>query len=78
MKQKKKKGGFLPMLSGVLATIILGNALTSRWVISAGEGTIKAGEKVLMPPHPLTNFEIRNYEKEPKFNSVYLRNNCLK
>ena len=28
-----------------------------------------------MPPHPLTNFEIRKYyQKEPKFNGVYSRN----
>ena len=32
-----------------------------------------------MPPHPLTNFEIQKYyENEPKFNSVYSRNNLLK
>ena len=29
-----------------------------------------------MPPHPLTNFEIRKYYKnEPKFNGVYARDN---
>ena len=29
-----------------------------------------------MLPHPLTNFEIqKHYQSEPKFNSVYLRNN---
>ena len=33
----------------------------------------------LMPPHPLTNFEIQKYyEKEPKFNGVYLGNNLSK
>ena len=32
-----------------------------------------------MPPHPLTNFEIQKcYQKEPKFNGVYLRNNLYK
>ena len=32
-----------------------------------------------MPPHPLTNFEIQiYYQNEPKFNSVYLRNNLSK
>ena len=32
-----------------------------------------------MPPHPLTNFEIRKYyQNEPKFNGVYLRNNLPK
>ena len=32
-----------------------------------------------MPPHPLTNFEIREYyENEPGFNGVYSRNNLPK
>ena len=32
----------------------------------------------LIPPHPLTNFEIqRYYENEPRFNGVYSRNNLL-
>ena len=32
----------------------------------------------LMPPHPLTNFEIqRYYENEPRFNGVFSRNNLL-
>ena len=32
-----------------------------------------------MPPHPLNNFEIQKYyEIEPKFNSVYPRNNLSK
>ena len=30
----------------------------------------------LMPPHPLTNFETKNYyENEPRFNGVFSRNN---
>ena len=33
----------------------------------------------LMPPHPLTNFEIQKYyQNEPRFNSVFSRNNLLK
>ena len=33
----------------------------------------------LMPPHPLTNFEIQKYYKnEPRFNGVFLRNNIPK
>ena len=33
----------------------------------------------LMPPHPLTNFEIQKYyENEPRFNGVFSRNNLLK
>ena len=32
-----------------------------------------------MPPHPLKNFEIQKYyQKEPKFNGVYSRNNLAK
>ena len=32
-----------------------------------------------MLPYPLTNFEIqKNYQNEPKFNSVYSRNNLSK
>ena len=30
----------------------------------------------LIPPHPLTNFEIqRYYQNEPRFNGVFSRNN---
>ena len=32
-----------------------------------------------MPPHPLTNFEIKDYyENEPRFNGVYSRDNLPK
>ena len=32
-----------------------------------------------MPPHPLTNFEIQKYyQNEPRFNSVYSRDNLPK
>ena len=32
-----------------------------------------------MPPHPLTNFEIQKYyQKEPRFNGVYPRDNLQK
>ena len=51
----------------------------------AGEGATKgAGAKKkqkfnLMPPRPLTNFEISEYYKnEPRFNSVYSRDNLPK
>ena len=33
----------------------------------------------LIPPHPLTNFEIQKYYKnEPRFNGVFWRNNLPK
>ena len=32
-----------------------------------------------MPPHPLTNFEIKKfYQNEPRFNGVYSRSNLSK
>ena len=31
----------------------------------------------LMPPHPLTNFEIQKYQNEPRFNGVYSRDNLI-
>ena len=35
--------------------------------------------RFLMPPHPLTNFELEKYyEDEPRFNGVYSRNNLPK
>ena len=32
----------------------------------------------LIPPHPLTNFEIQKYKNEPRFNGVFWRNNLPK
>ena len=33
----------------------------------------------MIPPHPLTNFEIKKYyQNEPRFNGVYSRNNLPK
>ena len=35
-------------------------------------------KKFLIPPHPLTNFEIQNfYQNEPRFNGLNSRNNLL-
>ena len=34
---------------------------------------------ILMPPHPLTNFEIQKcYQNEPRLHGVYSRNNLQK
>ena len=54
----------------------------------AGEGTVRIGYgsktsslkdlrfKKMIPLHPLTNFEIQMYyQKEPRFNGVYSRDN---
>ena len=36
-------------------------------------------KKALIPSHPLTNFEIKDYyENEPRFNGVYSRDNLPK
>ena len=34
--------------------------------------------RLLMPPHPLTIFEIQKYQNEPRFNGVFSRNNLPK
>ena len=47
MKQLKIKGGFIPMLLGILAASMLGGVLTTRGVKRAGEGTIRASENFL-------------------------------
>ena len=73
---KEQRGGFLSMLLGTLGVSLLGNLLTG------GKGVIRAGERIkkksnlLIPLHPLTNFEISEYyENEPRFNGVYSRDN---
>ena len=74
---KKQKEGFLSMLLGTLGASLLGNLLSRKGIVRAGEGIKK--KKSLMPSHPLTNFEIGNYyENEPTFNGVYSRNNLPK
>ena len=73
---KEQKGGFLSMLFGTLGASLLGNLLSGKGFLRAGEGIKKNS---LMPPHPLTNFEIiQYYENEPSFNGVYSRNNLPK
>ena len=32
----------------------------------------------MIPPHPLTNFEIQKYKNEPRFNGVFSRGNLPK
>ena len=72
------------MLLGTLRASLLGNLLAGRGFARAGQGTIRAGydssiKKALIPPHPLTNFEIKDYyENEPRFNGVYSRDNLPK
>ena len=85
---KEQKGGFLSMLLGTLGASLLGNLLAGgKGIVRADEGIVRAGEGVnkkkqkfnLMPFHPLTIFEISEYYKnEPRFNSVYSRDNLPK
>ena len=41
---KEQKEGFLSILLGTLAAILLGNLLTAKGTITAGEGTFRSGE----------------------------------
>ena len=75
---KEQKVGFLSMLLGTLGASLFGYLL-------AGKGIARAGyvdplqNKFLIPPHPLTNFEIQKYyEDESRFNGVFSRDNLLK
>ena len=79
---KEQRGGFLSMLLGTLGASLLGNVLIGKGIMRAGNGIVRAGEgskkklNSLLPFHPLTNIEISEYYKnEPRFNSVYSRNN---
>ena len=82
---KQQRGGFLGMLMGTLGASLLGDILSKgllkgRDLVRAGEGVVRVGEgikkKSLMPPRPLTNFEIQDYYMdESRFNGVYSRNN---
>ena len=82
---KEQKEGFLTMLLNTLGSSLLRNLLTGKRFVRAGEGTVGAGygpsvlKKALIPPHPLTHFEIKDfYENEPRFNGVYSRDNLPK
>ena len=41
---KEKRGGFLSMLLGTLGASLLGNLLTGKGMMGAGEGIVRAGE----------------------------------
>ena len=76
---KEQEGGFLGMLLGILGARLLGNLLTGKCTIRAGKGAIRESGQFSMPPHPLTNFEIKKYyESESKLNGVYSKNNLHK
>ena len=67
------------MLLGTLGATLLGNLLTGKDTIRAGEDIIRSRPGFLMPHHPLTNFERQKYyQNESKFNGVCSRNNVPK
>ena len=77
------------MLLGTLGTSLLGNLLLGKGSVRAGSRSNKgkgivrtgSGKKMgfLLPPHPLTYFEIQKYyENEPWFNGVFSRDNLPK
>ena len=77
------------MLLGTLGASLLGNLLTGKGTVSAGSGNEKWKRngkswycktmRFLIPPQPLTNFEIQKYyQNEPRFNAVFSRNNLPK
>ena len=69
---KEQKGRFFSMLLGTLGASLLGNLLTCKVKIRAGEGKIRIF-------HPLANFEIEKYHlNEAKFNVAYSRDNLPK
>ena len=66
---KEQKVGFLSMLLSTLEASLLGDLLTKhlsdKGTVGAGEGFLRAGEEIqrkfLTLPHPLTNFEMKDY-----------------
>ena len=77
------------MLLGTLGASLLGNNLSGKVIVRAGYGNkrgkaiVRAGyknkKKNLIPPHPLTNFEIRQYyQNELRFMVFILEISYLK
>ena len=74
----EQNGGFLSMLLGTLGK------RKGKGTVRAGERIVRVGygssiKKALIPPYPLTNFEIKeNYENEHGLNVVQSRDNLPK
>ena len=72
---KEQRGGFLSMLLGTLGASLLGNLLTGKGMMRAGEGAKKNKLNSLLLFFPLTNIKINEYYiNEPRFNGLYSRN----
>ena len=78
-KAKEQKGEFLPMILGSLTTSFLRKYVSKQrsnqscWRCYS----IWWRSELLMPPHPLSNFEIQKYYQN-EFNDIYWRNNLPK
>ena len=83
---KEQEGGFLGMLLGTLGASLLGNMLAGKGIVRTGYWNKKGTEmlracygskkNILIPPHPLTNFEIQKYcQNETRFKGVFSRDN---
>ena len=80
---KEQKGGFLSMLLDTLGASVLGNLLTGKGTVRAGEGTVRIREEIKKKSFNAApffhKFEIKKYyENEPRFNGVYSRDNLPK
>ena len=74
------------MLLGTLSASLIGNLLAGKGTVRVGSGN-KKGKGIaragsgrpwdfIMPPHPLTNFEIQKYyQNEPRFHGVFSTSN---
>ena len=83
---KEQKIVFLCILLCTLGAILLGNILAGKGINRSREGVIRAGygnekgkkkkNESLIPPHPLTTFQVqKHYQNNRRFNSVYSRDN---
>ena len=75
------------MLLGALEAILLGSMLAGKSNVRVvygneeGKGMLRAGygskkKQILLPLHPLTNFEIQKYyQSKPRFNGVFSKDN---
>ena len=72
---KEQRGEFLSVLLGTLGASLLGNLLSGKGMMRAGEGCgSKKNLNSLLPFNPLTNIEVNEYyANEPRFNGVYSR-----
>ena len=57
---KEQRGGFFSMLLGTLGASLLGNLLTDKGMMRAGEGIVRAGERAKKNPQFAVTFSSFN------------------